>query len=110
MKASPRCWLQLPKKPQRKCELQMFGLYPASRSIACPTNDGMVTYRSEDIADEECALFYFWVKLIVKDTKIEQLSIAKMKLEFHLNFPGRPMSEKTVIEKKVPVTWGRSGW
>lgn len=110
MNGIPRCWLQLPKMRQRECQLQMFGLYPADRFISYPTNNGMLTSRIEDIADEECALFHFWVKLIVDDAKIERLSIAKLKLVSHLNFPGRPMDEKVVIQKKVPITRGRSGW
>ena len=70
MKGPPRCWLQLPSMRQRKCQLRMFGSYPVNRFIWCPTNDGMLAPRSEDIADEECALFHFRVKLIVEDTKI----------------------------------------
>lgn len=109
MKQSPRCWLQLPNRRQDECEIYRFGRYPASRLIERPANGGWVTHQIEFIADEQCTLFYFWVRLVVADTKIERLSIAKMKLLFHINFPGR-LKDKITIRKHVPVTWGRSGW
>jgi hypothetical protein len=108
MKESPRCWLQLPNRKQCECDLS-YSCFPVTRSKERAAGK-WVTYEIEDIADKECTLFFFWAKVIISDRSIESLSIADVKLVFHINFPGRASNEKIVIRRKAPIVRRGRGW
>jgi hypothetical protein len=103
-KESPRCWLKLSGKKERECEF-FYGVFPETRSIERPAGDVGVTYVYEDIMYEKCVLFFFHVNTIFRDVdvfgkkNILGLSIANMKLVFHINFPGRS-PKKNYFPKK----------
>jgi len=110
----PRCWLQLPGRKQFECEVS-HSCFPATRAIQRPAGGKWVTYETQDIADEECTLFYFWAKMIFRGDifgigNVDGLTIANMKLVFHLNFPGRASDEKIIVRRKVPVVRLGQGW
>jgi len=114
MKEFPRCYLQLPNKRRQECEVS-YSCYPAARSIQRPAGGHWITLERQDIADEECTLFYFWVATIIRDGNIfgeglADVLIAGMKLIFHINFPGRAPNEKIVIRRKVPIIRRGRGW
>jgi hypothetical protein len=105
----PRCWLHFQGKTPRECEVT-YSCYPASRQMERPAGGKWVTYESQDIADNECTLFYFWAKMIHRRETIEETSIANMKLIFSINFPGGRPNEKIIIQRKVPVLRRGRGW
>jgi hypothetical protein len=107
-KQSPRCWLQLPGRKPRECEL-CYSCFPETRLKERPAGK-WVAFETEDIADEECALFHLWSKMILQDGNIADTSIANMRLIFWIDFPGRPSNERIIIRKKVPVIRRRRGW
>jgi hypothetical protein len=109
LKGPPRCLLQLPGKKERECEF-FYGLFPETCSIERPTEGIWVTYDYEDIADEECTLFFFMAQLTIGDKQIEKLSIANMKLIFQINFPGRAANEEIIIRRKIPIVRRGHGW
>jgi hypothetical protein len=109
MKESPRCWLQLFGKKERECQFS-YSVFPERRSFERPAGGHWVTYDYEDIADEECTLFFLTAQLTIGDKKIERLSIADMKLVFHISFPGRASNEKIIIRRKIPIVRRGHGW
>jgi len=116
MKEHPRCWLQLPGRKQRECELS-YSCYPASRSIQRPSRPGWVTLETQDIADEESTIFYCSAKMTVRgdedifgDGNVSGLIIANMKMVFEINFPGHAPGQTIVMRRKVAVTRRGRGW
>ena len=114
MKGLPRCWLQLPGRKQCECNVG-YSPFPETRSIHRPAGGPWVTFDREDITDEECVLFYFSGYMIFRDVDIfgdgnfRGLSIANMKLAFHINFPRRS-PEQIVFRRKVPIVRRGLGW
>ena len=115
MKEHPRCWLQLPGRKQSECQVG-YAFYPETRSIEHREVGPWVSFSREDIADDECVLFFFSGYMVVRDYDVfgkgnsRGLSIANMKLVFHLNFPGRAIGEKVIMQRKVPIVRRGYGW
>jgi hypothetical protein len=114
MKGFPRCWLQLPDRKQCECNVG-YSPFPEARSIKRPAGGPWVTFDRKDITDEECVLCYFSGYMVFRDVDIfgegnfRGLSIADMKLVFHINFPGRSPG-KIVFRRKVPIVRRGHGW
>jgi hypothetical protein len=116
-KERPRCWIRLSSRKPCECELS-YACYPEKRSIERPAGGHFVTYDHKDITDDECVLFFFLAEILFRDRDMDifgdgnfrGLSIADMKLVFHINFPGRPSNEKIVIRRKVPIVRRGRGW
>ena len=115
MKEHPRCWLQLPGRKKSECQVG-YACYPEMRSIERSAGGPWVTFDREDISDDECVLFFFSGYMVVRDLNVfgkgnvHGVSIANMKIMFHINFPGRSAGEKIIIRRKVPIVRRGLGW
>ena len=116
MNKGPQCWLKFPGAKQRECEIS-YACFPEARSIQHPAGDGFVTMEQKFITDEECVLFLFFAHMILSketnmfgDGNFRGVSVADMKLVFHLNFPGRRSDEKVVMRRKVPIVRRGHDW